>query len=198
MVVAENEENSPWTPFHVDRGFSAEQSTVTVNFVYGFADLQDFKSTEPETAIKKAATGAQYMGVNSTGHWLTGRREDPRTGTVEQEKHSLLIAPEHAKIFSRSEWTKSDIQDALWRAGRLPFGFLSQRLETKAITVGHPELAWLWQSPDSQVPVLEDPECYNVFVAGSPGSNRSAFAWGMGGSVTRLVRQEDLQLDERG
>src|SRR5258708_5846049 len=29
-VIAENEIDSPWTPLHVERGFRAEQSTVTV------------------------------------------------------------------------------------------------------------------------------------------------------------------------
>ena len=29
-VIAENEADSPWTPLHVERGFRAEQSTVTV------------------------------------------------------------------------------------------------------------------------------------------------------------------------
>jgi len=29
-VIAENEQDSPWTPLHVERGFRAEQSTVTV------------------------------------------------------------------------------------------------------------------------------------------------------------------------
>src|SRR3972149_8701394 len=29
-VIAENEAESPWTPLHVERGFRAEQSTVTV------------------------------------------------------------------------------------------------------------------------------------------------------------------------
>jgi hypothetical protein len=30
FVIAENEAESPWTPFHVERGFRPEQSTVTV------------------------------------------------------------------------------------------------------------------------------------------------------------------------
>ena len=29
-VLGENEEENPWTPFHVDQGFGPEDSTVTV------------------------------------------------------------------------------------------------------------------------------------------------------------------------
>jgi hypothetical protein len=194
MCVAENEEHSPWTPYHVDTGLKPGDSSVTINFLYGYSDLQDFASTAPEIAIKKFATGAKYMGVNSTGHWLTGRREDPRYGNVEQEKHFVLMAPEHTKIFTRAGWGKADIRDALFREARLPFGFIAERLERSAINAGHPELGWLWDSPDSLVPVLEDPGCFNVVVAGSPGSNRSGFAWGMGGPVTKKITPEDLEL----
>lgn len=194
MCIAENEEHSPWPGYHVDQGLDADESAVTVQFLYGFSDLQDFKSTEPGIAVRKFATGSKYMGVNSAGHWLTGRREDPRYGTVEQEHHVLLIAPEHTKIFSRAGWTKTDIAAALHREARLPFGLLSQRLESGAIRAGHPELSWLWDSPDALVPILEDPGCYDVVVAGSPGSNRSAYAWGMGGPVTKRIPRSDVEL----
>lgn len=194
MCVGENEEHSPWAPYHVDHRLGAADSSVTVQFLYGFSDLQDFKSTEPEVAVRKFATGSTYMGVNSAGHWLTGRRQDPRHGNVEQEHHFLLIAPEHTKIFSRAGWSKGDISAGVHRYARLPFGVLSARLEEGAIKAGHPELGWLWDSPDALVPILEDAGCYDVVVAGSTGSNRSAYAWGMGGPVTKKIRQEDLDL----
>jgi hypothetical protein len=194
MCVAENEENSPWTPLNLDKGLELGESSVTVNFLYGFSDLQDFKSTEPGIAVRKFATGAKYLGVNSTGHWLTGRRQDPRYGNQEQEHHLILMAPEHTKIFARAGWSKRDISEALFREARHPFAFLSSRLEESAIRVGHPELAWLWDSPETLVPVLEDPGCFDIVVAGSPGSNRSAFAWGMGGPVTKRITPADLEL----
>ncbi|MDE3100652.1 MAG: hypothetical protein KGJ98_00290 [Chloroflexota bacterium] len=194
MCVGENEESSPWSPYHVDHGLAATDSAVTVQFLYGFSDLQDFKSTEPEVAVRKFATGATYMGVNSAGHWLTGHRQDPLHGNVEQEHHLLLIAPEHTKIFSRAGWSKADISKGVHRHARLPFGVLSARLEEGAIRAGRPDLAWLWDSPEALVPILEDPGCYDIVVAGSTGSNRSAYAWGMGGPVTKKIRQEDLDL----
>jgi hypothetical protein len=195
MCVAENEENSPWNPMHVDLGFDPAASTVTINYLYGLSDLQDFKSTAPETAVKKFATGTKYLGVNSAGHWLTGHREDPRYGNVEQEHHLILMAPEHTKIFTRAGWTKRDISEAIFREARHPFGFLAARLEESAIRIGRPELSWLWDSPDNLVPILEDPGCYDIVVAGSVGSNRSSYAWGMGGPVTKVVTQADLELD---
>ena len=194
MCLTENQENSPWEPYHVSQGLGAEESSVTVGWVYGLVDLTDYHSLTPEVAIKKWATAAKYMGVTSTGYWLVGQRSDPRYGNKEQEHHYLLLAPQHARIFEKAGWTKRDIAEALHREARLPFGFVSSRLEKSAIQSAHPELDWLWDSPDALVPVLEDSRCWEVIVAGSNGSNRSSFAWGMGGPLTKPILEADLKL----
>ncbi len=194
MCLAENEENSPWQPYNVLHGLPAGSSSVTVGFVYGLSDLTDYHSTDPETAVRKFATLTKHMGMTSTGFWLAGNRSDPRYGNREQEHHYVFLAPQHARVFKEGGWTQKEIAEAMYRHGRLPFGFLSSRLEHSAIRSAHPELAWLWDSPDTLVPVLETADCYEVIVAGSPGSNRSSFSWGMGGPVTKTVREEDLKL----
>jgi hypothetical protein len=194
MCLAENEEDSPWLPYHADRGMDSESSSVTVGFVYGLTDLTDYHSLDPNTAIRKWATAAKYMGITSTGFWLTGRRSDPRFGNLEQEHHYVLLAPQHTRLFNEAGWRQSDISEAFYSEARLPFGTLSSRLEHSAIRSAHPDLDWLWDSPEALIPVLEEPHCFNVIVAGSPGGNRSSFAWGMGGPVTTPVLEEDLQL----
>jgi hypothetical protein len=194
MCLAENEEDSPWDAYHVQRGMREEDSSVTVGWVYGLSDLTDNHSLDPETATTKWSTTAQNMGVTSTGFWLAGRRTDPRFGNVEQEHHYLLLCPQHARMVAESGWSQPDVSEAMYRKARLPFGLLSSRLEHQAIRDAHPELSWLWDSPDTLVPVLEEAHCFNVIVAGSPGSNRSSFAWGMGAPVTLPILQADLDI----
>ena len=41
MCISENEEDSPWDPYHVDLGYDKNQSTVTVITVTGPADILD-------------------------------------------------------------------------------------------------------------------------------------------------------------
>jgi hypothetical protein len=194
MCLAENEERSPWEPYHVSQGFSADESTVTVGFVYGLNDLTDYHSLTPEIAIKKWATAAKYLCVTSTGFWLVGPRGNPHYGNVEEEHEYLLLAPQHTRVFQEAGWTKADISEALYREARLPFSLISKRLEESAIRTAHPELDWLWDSPDTLVPVLKDPSCFEVIVAGSPGSNRSSYSWGQGSPVTKKILQADLEL----
>ena len=194
MCLAENEERSPWSPYHVQRGIETGRSSVTVGFVYGLVDVTDYHSLDPETAIRKFATAAKYLCVTSTAYWLVGHRSNPQYGNQEKEHHYLLLAPQHARVFADAGWTQSDISAALFREARLPFGFASKRLEESAIRTAHPELDWLWDSPEALIPVLEDPGCFDIIVAGSPGSNRSSFAWGMGGPMTKPIPDEDVAL----
>jgi len=40
IIIAENEKDSPWTPFHVQKGFKKEENIVSVFFGYGIAQGQ--------------------------------------------------------------------------------------------------------------------------------------------------------------
>ena len=46
--IAENEEDSPWPPFHTTRGFKAEQSTVTIFAALGPHQYSNGTSATPE------------------------------------------------------------------------------------------------------------------------------------------------------
>ncbi len=101
MCVAENEEDSPWEPYHVQIGFRPEDSTVTVHFVYGICELHDFQSFEADKLVHGFASAAKNLVQVSTGHWLIGRRGDPRYKTEEKERHFMMICPEHARLFDQ-------------------------------------------------------------------------------------------------
>lgn len=198
MCLAENQERSPWRPYHTLHGLNESDSSVTVGFVYGLVDTTDYHSLDPLTAVRKIATAAKYMGVTSTGYWLVGHRSNPQYGNQEKEHHYVFLAPQHARVFQNAGWTQKDISEALFREARLPFGVVSKRLEESAIRTAHPELDWLWDSPDAMIPVLEDPGCFEVIVAGSFGSNRSSFSWGMGAPLTKQILEADLDLHRTG
>ena len=46
FVAAENEENSPWEPFHVERGFKKEDSTITVCFPQSYQQMVPFSTDD--------------------------------------------------------------------------------------------------------------------------------------------------------
>ncbi len=183
---AENEAESPWEPYHVTRGFAKDASTVTVHFVYGICELHDFKSTTPEDLVSVFATAATNVAQVGTGLWLIGRRADPRTKTEEREHNTLFICPEHAQIFARAGWGRREIQEALYRAARLPFRTMMLNKEPKAMAIAHPELGWLADHPDLPLPVVEDPGCFDIAVVGA-AAGRGAYFYGAGEPVTLPV-----------
>ncbi|MFH0794677.1 MAG: hypothetical protein V2A74_11660 [bacterium] len=58
MVVAENEKQSPWKPYHVDKGYKPEESTVTALCVVGQTEVHALDSNTAEEFL--------FMYVHST------------------------------------------------------------------------------------------------------------------------------------
>jgi len=186
LCCAENEAASPWEPYHVSRGFPADASAVTVHFVYGICELYDFQSTTPERLVQVFATAATNVAQVSTGLWLIGRRADPRYRTEEKEHNTLFLCPEHARVFAAAGWDRARLQEALYRAARVPFRILGLNKEPKAMAVAHPELAWLADHPDLPLPVVEAPSCFDIAVVGG-AAGRGAYFYGAGEPVTLAV-----------
>lgn len=188
MCVAENVAASPWPPYSVAKGFPAEASTVTVQFVYGICELHDFDNHEPEKLAQVFAGAALNVAQVSTGHWLVGHRADARAGTKEKEHHVVMVCPEHAQIFKNAGWSRRRLQEELFRLARLPFRSLMINKEPRAMLAARPDLAWLWDSPETMLPVVEDPDCYEIMVVGAT-AGRGAFFWGAGGPVTKAIER---------
>jgi hypothetical protein len=88
-VAAENEENSPWEPLHVERGFKKEDSTVTLMFSQSFQQMMPF--------------GTDDKGLIAT---VVGGILPLRQGTF-----ALLLTPTNARVLSNAGWSKQSIKD---------------------------------------------------------------------------------------
>ena len=189
MCVAENEEDNPWEPFHVEKGYDRDTSTVTVHFNYGLCDLVDFHSMTPEGLLERYATAPTYLGHLSAGYWLIGRRADPRYHAEVKEHDLILMCPEHARIFAKHGWDKKKIQQAIYEQALMPFKLLFK--DMKLVKAAHPELMWLKDQPDVMLPVLETPDCYDIVVVGAD-VGRGLFLWGAGEPVTKPIGGESM------
>lgn len=113
-VIAENEEESPWQPFHVDRGFRAEQSTVTVMAADGPCQIFNQLSHTPEQLLLTMADNMRISG-----------------GVVGQTYYVVILPGEHMKVIADAGWSKRQVQKFLFehtynnyahlrRTGRFP------------------------------------------------------------------------------
>lgn len=106
FCIAENEAENPWTPLHVERGFQADQSTVTVHPAGGILDLNDRSSRTADDLMHMLAHSLKIHTGN--GHLIGG-------------EPLLVICPEHAFILSRDGVTKRQLQGFLWTHSQIPW-----------------------------------------------------------------------------
>ena len=89
--IAEKEEASPWDAMHVDRGFQADDSTVTVFAAAGPQTVNDHGSNTAESILNTISENIAAPG-NSSGETL------------------LVIGVEHARTIFEDGFSKADIR----------------------------------------------------------------------------------------
>ena len=95
---AENEEASPWDPLHVERGFAASDSTVTL-----------FAAEAPRALLDQASRTAESF-CTSLGLALQSVMHPKLHGFTEA---IVVLAPEHVEKCAAQGWGKADIRRAI-------------------------------------------------------------------------------------
>jgi hypothetical protein len=98
FCFAEDEENSPWEPLSVERGFSPEASTVTLFAGEGPRGVVDQLSRAPESLAASLAAA-----LRSVAHPKLPMGFDA----------FLVVSPEHARVFAEAGWSKGAVKEAL-------------------------------------------------------------------------------------
>jgi hypothetical protein len=142
LCIAENEEDSPWEPYHVDRGFSRDASVTTVFFARSTLHVEQRSSQVPQEVLLTIADSMSYAGA-----WAAGR------GYV------VALGPEHAHLLAEQGWSKQDVKQFLWehwgrrkgelrRLGLIHDGVVGDPLRG-ATDGGEDEFQRFGESPDS-------------------------------------------------
>jgi hypothetical protein len=172
LCVGENEEASPWEPLHVERGFKADQSTVTAISADASIRASDLDSTKG-------------VGILTN---FADRMEGPSGPEA-----IMVICPEHAKIIAGDGFSKTDVKKFVWeraayRMKDLPEETFQQRVKRRTD---------LKLTRDSIIPVTDKPEDIMVIVAGGDGSqSQYIHVWGQstpeGGSTRSATKAIQL------
>lgn len=101
FCFGEDEEASDWTPLHVQRGFRAADSVVTVASVTELIQVTEFDH-DPATIVETIAARARQRGL-TRDDWCGDER-----GLV------VVIGLEHRQRFVTAGWDKDRIQHELW------------------------------------------------------------------------------------
>jgi hypothetical protein len=173
--LGENETENPWQPLHVEKGFPAEVSTVTVFGAEAPHNINDHRSTSAKDILTTVAHTMAVPGCNNT---LVG-------GEV-----FLLLGPEHAATIAGDGFSKEDVKKFLFQEARVPVEYI-------------PAKSWDWfrqMRPQAQeffekgapLPIVDQWQDIQVAVAGGAGKH-SAFipTFGSTKPITKAITLKD-------
>jgi hypothetical protein len=112
-VIAENEEESPWIPLHVERGFQPSDSCVTVYAAEAPQQVNDHHGRKPEEILGTVADSMARLGNFNV---LTGPGE-----------HMVVLGGEHMRDIADAGWNKARIRGFLFEHCRRPADLLKRR-----------------------------------------------------------------------
>ncbi|MBI2906513.1 MAG: hypothetical protein HYX92_02525 [Chloroflexi bacterium] len=152
--VGENEEESPWEPLHVEKGYAREDNVVTVFPADGPHDILERSST---TALGILTTLTQAMSPLGS------------CNTIHFSDSILAFCPEHAEAVAREGYTKAMVRRFAFENGGLPLSLFGPELGPRR----REELAQLGirLKDDGRVPVAEKPEDITILVLGGAGKH---------------------------
>ncbi len=174
FCIAENEERSPFPPLHVDRGFPATDSTVTVIGAEPPHINNNATAETPENVL--LTTVSMMKNLGSMNSYLQG-------------DSVICLSPEHAEIIARHGWKKSDVQQFLFENARNPVREL-KRGGPYGADVGKYRTWPRWidrYDDEARIPVARQPASFVILVAGGPGKQTAYLPTWATRSVTRKI-----------
>ena len=175
FCFAENEAESPWEPFHVERGFPQNVSTVTVFGAEGPHNVNDHGSNSAEEVLLTVSGVLATPGTNNL--YLGG-------------ESLIVLGPEHAQITASSGFSKRDVQQFLYEKARVPVRLISKG-NLERFQKLWPERFRGLGSGDT-VPIPVKPEDILVVVAGGQGKHSAVIpSFGTTKAVTVPITDKD-------
>ena len=156
FCFAENEAESPWAPFQTTRGFSAEDSTVTVYACEAPHNIEDHGSN---TGLGIMQTVVGSMGQAGSNNILA------RGDTL------LAVTPEHAAVLAGDGWDREKMREHIFELARFPADHLSVEFIDHINERIDPETPTFLK--DSRLPIAANRESIHIIVAGGPGKHSS-------------------------
>ncbi|MBI2887807.1 MAG: hypothetical protein HYY02_11435 [Chloroflexi bacterium] len=177
LCFPESEEQSPWDPYSVDRGFAKGANTITLFGIGGFTNLADLHSN---TAVGVLGTFCRLIAMGG--------------GTPSGGSPLIVICPEHAEIMARDGMSKADVKKYLFENARVkPSGFTAtvaeewlgfRNRQTQVSGSNAPEFtldSWGTMSPA--------PEHIQIAVGGGAGCHSALLSPSFGGVGTIVTRE---------
>jgi hypothetical protein len=196
-VLAENDELSPWTPFHTVRGYRAEDSYVTVS---GIGLNGDF-------TIYGGGTGGAWK-IESVLEGIINRIAPNRSMFADAFARPLnyifVLSPDTAQELKKRGFTRQSLQDYFIDQTSVPFEELSKaEIEGLKRRLSEKSEAWGGTNnipqdripvfrenlkPGGKIPAVVSPDNLNIYVSGEVSGYNLGALYLLGGHSIKPVR----------
>lgn len=127
FCFAENEEDNPWEPLHVERGFKPHDSTTTVYAAEDIIQVYNQLARTPEALLLGMADAMANMGsVNIIG----------------QQNVIAVFAGEHTEILIGNGWTKQQVKQYLFDHAKRTVADLKRAARLSGSLQPEDEITW--------------------------------------------------------
>ena len=163
--IAEDEENSPWEPLHVERGFDKDASTVTVMASLAPCQIDLVGAGTPEKIL--SAVADTLMGIGR------GHGEIP-----------LVVGQEHGGIFKQAGWNKARVREFIFQKARRTAAEWAAATKAEAPSAGQEQ---------EMMPACLAPESVVLLAGGGSGGPWSSLIprWSKGVGSRSVIREID-------
>ena len=153
--IGENEAENPWQPLHVERGFAADTSTVTLIPACPAAMIDDNGGSQTaKDLLRTLALSIPYVGNRNTNG---------------EGQPLLILCPQHARLLANGGYSKAEVKRFIWEYGRLPFGNIPRGNLTNFSEKILKQYADF--DPAFGVPIADKPEDIVIVVMGGTGTH---------------------------
>jgi hypothetical protein len=176
FCIAENEDASPWAPYHVERGYAPEDSTVLVIGAEAPHSVTNHISDDPQGILDSIASAMSTIAHNNA---------------VLGGSCTVVIGLEHARTIASFGWTRDDVRRYLWLNGTNDWDEVSygnRYAPPGGRTYNRNLPKWYPRQAGRQVPIVFTPDDIHLFVAGGAAGRFSAFLPGWSTATTPVLR----------
>jgi hypothetical protein len=168
FCFGENEEESPWAPYHTRIGYKPEDNVVTVMSGEPPHNINDHASNTAEGILTTIANTISQPGAN------TIYRKGPLF---------LMLGPEHAQTLARDGATIEGMQEQLFERSRVHISRVSRENQESYASFENAPV-------NDHYYLVPTPDDIHIAVAGGPGKH-SAYVPSFGGTAAISVRIAD-------
>ena len=176
FALAENEEQSPWEPFHVEHGFDRNVNTVTVGTTLNWG-----YPPSPYTRVEKAAgqTTVEMLCIEVTKKACLPILAE-RGPTAFVSEITFLLPPCVARSVADAGYTKQAVKEYVYENAKVPlreiewllrYALVDVKTVRQKVEEGVYPKEFLVGS-DDLIRIVPSPDIIHVLVCGDPGRNR--------------------------